>query len=137
MEEYLEKNPGTEIQDEDMPPMSLWRPDKMRDLTYTQFWELVRERQIESVSLVCMTARQRQPSRCVRMLLPVPQSVLQAWSLLPRPSWRWAGTQFKKQDCRPGCCARGEALAGTQQTAMLQALPALTPSLHCCRPSTR
>lgn len=34
-----------------MPPMSLWRPDKMRDLTYTQFWELVRERQIDSVSL--------------------------------------------------------------------------------------
>eukprot|EP00891_Asterochloris_glomerata_P002381 jgi/Astpho2/2381/Aster-05640 len=31
-----------------MPPMSLWRPDKMRDLTYTQFWELVRERQIDS-----------------------------------------------------------------------------------------
>ena len=46
-----------------MPPMSLWRPDKMRELTYTQFWELVRERQIQSVSLVCMTARQDMHSR--------------------------------------------------------------------------
>ena len=61
MEEYLEKNPDVKIEEQDMPPMSLWRPDKMRNLTYTQFWELVRERQIESVSLVCM-----QPSAGLR-----------------------------------------------------------------------
>ena len=46
-----------------MPPMSLWRPDKMRELTYTQFWELVRERQVESVSPACMPARQSLHSR--------------------------------------------------------------------------
>ena len=53
-----------------MPPMSLWRPDKMRDLTYTQFWELVRERQIDSVGLVCMTARQSQPTRQAMLFGP-------------------------------------------------------------------
>ena len=30
-------------------PQTTWRPDLMKRLTYTQFWQLVKERQIEKV----------------------------------------------------------------------------------------
>ena len=26
-----------------------WRPDKLKDMTYTQFWQLISERQIDRV----------------------------------------------------------------------------------------
>ena len=31
-----------------MSLQSAWRPDKLKDMTYTQFWNLVGERQVES-----------------------------------------------------------------------------------------
>ncbi len=34
---------------EKMALQSAWRPDKLKDMTYTQFWNLVLERQVESV----------------------------------------------------------------------------------------
>lgn len=39
--------PNSEI--EKMALQSAWRPDKLKDMTYTQFWNLVGERQIEKV----------------------------------------------------------------------------------------
>jgi len=30
--------------------MTAWRPDKLREMTYTQFWQLISERQIDKVS---------------------------------------------------------------------------------------
>ena len=33
------------------PVQTLWKPDKMKKLTYTQFWNLVREGKVEQVSL--------------------------------------------------------------------------------------
>jgi hypothetical protein len=29
-----------------------WRPDKLKEMTYTQFWSLVKERQIEKVIII-------------------------------------------------------------------------------------
>ena len=30
-----------------------WRPDKLREMTYTQFWQLISERQIDRVRARC------------------------------------------------------------------------------------
>lgn len=40
--------PNSEI--EKMALQSAWRPDKLKDMTYTQFWNLVGERQVEKAS---------------------------------------------------------------------------------------
>ena len=34
-------------------PCPCRRPDKLRDMTYTQFWQLVRERKVDKASLRC------------------------------------------------------------------------------------
>jgi len=38
--------------------MSMWRLDKLKDVTYTQFWILVREGHIEKVHLVNLVPSQ-------------------------------------------------------------------------------
>ena len=37
---------------EQMAVMTAWRPDKLREMTYTQFWQLISERQIDRVRQV-------------------------------------------------------------------------------------
>ena len=32
--------------------VTAWRPDKLKDMTYTQFWQLISERQIERVRVL-------------------------------------------------------------------------------------
>ena len=32
-----------------MVPQTAWRTDRMKDMTYTQFWHLVRERRVDKV----------------------------------------------------------------------------------------
>ena len=41
-----------------------WRPDKLKDMTYTQFWQLISERQIERVRCSVLSAN-CQPARLV------------------------------------------------------------------------
>lgn len=45
--------------DSQTPPVqTLWKPEKMKKLTYTQFWNLVKERKVDRV---CHTAPSRPP----------------------------------------------------------------------------
>ena len=32
-----------------VPPQTAWRTDRMRNMTYTQFWQLVNERRVDKV----------------------------------------------------------------------------------------
>lgn len=36
-------------------PQTMWRVDRLREMTYTQFWQLIQERQIARVSM-CMSS---------------------------------------------------------------------------------
>ena len=38
---------------EESAPQTTWRPDLMKRLTYTQFWQLIKEGQIEKVRPCC------------------------------------------------------------------------------------
>lgn len=35
----------------DAPPQTAWRIDRMKNMTYTQFWQLVKERRVDKVPL--------------------------------------------------------------------------------------
>ena len=32
------------------PPQTAWRIDRMKNMTYTQFWQLVKERRVDKVT---------------------------------------------------------------------------------------
>lgn len=61
------------------------RPEKLREMTYTQFWNLVRERKVDTVSRACWSRGQaRGWRRC--SLSPAAGLHLAAWSLRCSPA---------------------------------------------------
>ncbi len=39
-----------------VPPQTAWRLDRMKNMTYTQFWQLVKERRVDQASAALAAA---------------------------------------------------------------------------------
>jgi hypothetical protein len=48
-----------------VPPQTAWRTDRMKNMTYTQFWQLVNERRVDKVC--CCAALALRIISCMRL----------------------------------------------------------------------
>ena len=69
----LVRDPG-EVPDAKSPDLEVvvtaWRPDKLKDMTYTQFWQLISERQIDRVSQLAAGSVLRQAAHAETACVP-------------------------------------------------------------------